>query len=160
MNYDLLPKEKIKVCALLVNSKLDKYIELHDLILKKSGTFRSIIKNLVGVSVPFDQFVQRAEELEKELKTTIDGLHSTRNSIKTSMTPEEGKYMNCLITYAEKVHQTISALRDCQEAYYEKSKGDKLDWSTARRLEDLYKQSIDDYKEVGLQLNDLSYIIF
>jgi hypothetical protein len=38
MNPDLPTKEQIRISALLVSSKLDKYIELHDLILKRGGS--------------------------------------------------------------------------------------------------------------------------
>jgi hypothetical protein len=61
MNPDLPTKEQIRISALLVSSKLDKYIELHDLILKRGGSLRSFVKNLMGIPVPFDQFVQRAK---------------------------------------------------------------------------------------------------
>ena len=160
MDYDLPAKEKIRISALIVNSKLEKYIELHDLFLKKAGTLRSFIKNLIGISVPFDQFIRKAKEIEEEMSTTIKVLLSTHEDINGLMTSEEKKYMDCLMSYANSLHQTVVALREYQEALYRKSKGEKLDWSTSKDLLARYKQSIDKYREIGLKLNSLSYIVF
>ena len=48
MEFELSPTEKIKLSALVVNSTLDKYVKLHDLIFKKQATLVGFIKNLLG----------------------------------------------------------------------------------------------------------------
>jgi hypothetical protein len=48
MESELSPKEKIKLAALVVNSKLDKYVKLHDLIFNKQATLVSFIK-FIGI---------------------------------------------------------------------------------------------------------------
>jgi len=159
MNTELSPKVQIKLSALLVNSKLDKYIKLHDLFLKKAGTLRSFIKNIFGISVPFDRFVEQAHEIEKEMLSIIDGISSTHDNVKNVMTAEEENYMSCLLRYSESLHQAIVALRDYQEGLLKKSKGGKLKYATSKDLLAKYQQSIEAYKEIGLELNSLSYII-
>lgn len=160
MNTHLPAKERIRISALLVSSKLDKYIELHDLILKRGGSLRSFVKNLLGIPVPFDQFVQRAKELEKELSSVISGIVSMKGNIKETMTLDEAEYLDCLLSYASSLHETIVALCQRQQAYLQKSRGSKLDWSTAKALDESYKKAIQRYQEVGGKLNQLSHVVF
>lgn len=160
MNTELSPKEQIRLSALIVNSKLDKYIKLHDSFLKQSGTLRSFIKNIFGISMPFDRFVEQTSTIEKEMLSTIKGISSTHDNIKNVMTAEEEKYFSCLLRYAQSLHQTIIALRNYQEGFLKKSKGGKFIYATSKDLLSKYKQSIDAYQEVGIELNSLSYVVF
>ena len=160
MNAELSPKEQIKLSALLVTSKLDKYIKLHDSFLKQSGTLRSFIRNIFGTSVPFDRFVEQTLAIEKEMLSTINGISSVHDNIKSFMTAEEEKYMSCLLRYTQSLHQTIIALRNYQEEFLKKSKGEKLEWATSKELLAKYQQSIKEYQEIGIELNSLSYVIF
>jgi len=76
------------------------------------------------------------------------------------MTAEEEKYMSCLLRYTQSLHQTIIALRNYQEGFLKKSKGEKLEWATSKELLAKYQQSIKEYQEIGIELNSLSYVIF
>ncbi len=160
MNTELSPKEQIKISALLVNSKLEKYIKLHDSFLKKSGTLSSFIKNIFGIHVPFEGFVEQSNEMEREVVSTINSLISIHDSIKNVMTLEEEKYMSCLLNYAQSLHQTIIALRNYQEGFLRKSKGGKLNYSTSKDLLAKYQRSIENYQRIGQELNSLNYIVF
>jgi len=159
MGDELHPRNQIKICAQLVFFKLNEYIEIHNLILEKSHTFRSLIKNFLGIDVPFDEFVVRLKYLEGAFTGIIDAIDSTRDSIENVFSEEELLYIDYLRCYAVSLHKTVSSLLELQEAYYQKSIGKKLKWSTARSLQKRYQQSIADYQENGKKLNDMSYII-
>jgi len=163
MEPELGKKEKIKLSALVVNSKLDKYIKLHDLIFKKQATLFSFVKNLLGIPPPFKQFLDESLNLKSEWESTIQGIIRIKDEITRNLPSEEREYLTYLLDYAIALHKTASILCKRQEAYYKKSlsnKNSNFKWSNAREMEAEYKQSINEYLKMGEKLNRLDHIIF
>ena len=163
MESGLSKKEKIKLAALVVNSKLDKYIKLHDLIFKKQATLFSFVKNLLGSPPPFKQFLEESLNLKNEWESTIQGIIKIKDEITKNHPGEEREYLTCLLDYAIALHKTTSILCNRQEAYYQRSlsnKNSNFKWSDAKQIEEEYKQSINEYLIIGEKLNGLNHIIF
>ena len=91
---------------------------------------------------------------------TLSEENTSNENIKNDMTADEEEYMSCLQRYAQSLHQTIVALQNYQEGFLRKSRGEKLEYSTSKKLLAKYQQSIEAYQKIGLELNSLSYIIF
>jgi hypothetical protein len=163
MEFQLSPREKIKLSALVVNSKLDKYIKLHNLIFKKQATLVSFIKNLLGFPPPFKQFLEESLNLRKEWESTIQGIIKLNDEITKNLPSKEKEYLTHLLNYAMVLYKTTSILCKRQEAYYQKSlsnKNSNFEWSDAKQIEEEYNQSINEYLRIGEELNRLNYIIF
>ena len=163
MESELSPKAKIKLAALVVNSKLEKYVKLHDLIFKQQATLVSFIRNLLGYPPPFKQFLEESLNLKKEWESAIQGIIKISDEITKNLPSKEKEYLTHLLDYAMVLHKTTGILCKRQEAYYQKSlsnKNSNFKWSDAKQIEEEYKQSINEYLRIGEKLNRLNHIIF
>jgi hypothetical protein len=163
MEPELTKKEKIKLSALVVNSNLDDYIKLHDLILKKQGTLVSFIKNLLGLPPPFKNFLEESLKLTKKFESTVIGIKKVKDEITENLTSNEIEYLNHLLDYAMALYNTTNILCKRQNFYYQKSlsnKSIKFNWPEAKQVQKEYEQSINEYLRIGKKLNRMNYIFF
>jgi hypothetical protein len=163
MEAELSKKEKIKLSALVVNSNLDDYIKLHNLILKEQGTLVSFIKNLLGFPPPFKIFIEESINLKNKLESTVIGIKKVKDETTENLTSNEIEYLTHLLDYAVALYNTTKMLCKRQKLYYQKSLSDKnsnFNWTDAKQVQKEYEQSINEYLRIGKKLNELNYVFF
>jgi hypothetical protein len=163
MSSDLPPVEKLRITALLVASKLREYVALHDRIYRQSATFSSVLKNLFGVRVPFEQFASESAQMAASWRSALQRIQGVRDDVYDDLTAEEQRYFNCLQAYAAAVANTVEILSENQAAMYQASLGAKrstLSQEDVLRQQQRYEAAISRYCQLGDQLNQLNYIVF
>lgn len=148
-------KETLKEQATEVHDLLSIYIGLHDSIFKKSATFLSLFKR-----VDFDDIYRQTERLLSIFDKKREELHSLKSSFKESTPSEYRQYFQQLLTFFERLHETVRLLKDRQYQLLLKSKGEKYSFKKYMEIENRYKELVEIYMEEGQKLNSLNSLIF
>lgn len=148
-------KEILKLQAIEIHDLLSIYIGLHDSILNKSGKFSSLIKK-----VDFDDIYLQTETLVSMFDNKNEELHSLKASFKESIPSAYRQYFHQLLTFFEKLYETVRLLRDKQYRLLLKSKGEKYSYKEFSEMENRYKESVKIYMDEGQKLNSINSLIF
>ena len=148
-------KETLKEQATEVHYLLSSYVELHDIIFKKSATFLSLFKR-----VDFDDIYRQTEKLVSIFDKKRVELHSLKSSFNESTPSEYRHYFQQLLTFFERLNETVKLLKDRQYQLLLKSKGKKYSLKEYGEMENRYKELVERYVEEGQKLNSLKSLIF
>lgn len=147
--------EILKKHSFEVNDLLSEYIQLHNRILKKGGTFISLFKK-----VDFEKMLNDCHEILKKFEIKREEILSFKKENGDDLNDNEKKYLNQLMSFFDKLLLTINFLVNKQQLLYKKSKKEKIGWKEYNNAESQYKKSIDDYLMEGQKLNNLNSLIF
>ena len=156
-------REHIRQLALSVGRGLKAYIDVHDTIFEQASTFKSLIKNLFGRGVPMAALLADSEALVPvwvEIRTEVAEF---RRSAGPTLTPDERRYLDILERYMDALERTVAALIERQRLLAEGSKSRRnspMTWETFQEAQRRYQEAINEYKVVGLDLNNAAPIIF
>ena len=147
--------EILKKLSFEVNDLLSEYIQLHDKILKKGGTFRSLFRK-----VDFEKMLNDCYEILSKFEIKREEILSFKKQSGNDLKDNEKKYLNQLMSFFDKLLLTINLLLNKQQLLYKKSKKEKIIWQEYNNAENQYKKSIDDYLVEAQNLNNLNSLIF
>lgn len=152
-------KETLEKQALEVNNLLSEYVEVHNLRLKKGGTYSSFLKNLfINKKVGFAKIYSSAKSVFDKLENKHRELLSIKDAYYDSFHTEEKQFFDCLIKYEEALTICASKLCYLTKAQYLLSTSKQehnLTWAENQKLENDYQESIKTYVFIGDELNTL-----
>ncbi|MFA5093470.1 MAG: hypothetical protein WC543_05995 [Candidatus Omnitrophota bacterium] len=143
--------DKLKSCALEINNLLNKYVELHNKVLKEAGTFRSVFRK-----VDFQGLYNEAKILSNDFMSKEIEIRELGNEINNSLTSLQKEFFDCTLGYFEALLKTVDLLFRKIELLYNRSQNkETLSWNNFNRISKEYNESINGYLEFGTNLNKL-----
>lgn len=156
-------REEIQDLAHVVGRGLTAYIEVHNRIFEEAASFKSVVKNIFGRGTPMPDLLDASERLVPLWDDILERMEAFRKERHSLLTPDERYYFDLLSRHADAVARTVDALVDRQRLLSEGSKtmkGNPLTWPAYQEKERAYKKAVEDYKELGADLNDVAHIVF
>lgn len=156
-------KEQIKNLAWDINDGLSEYIDIHDRIIKEAASFKSFLKNIFSRPVPMSQLLKEAESLMPMWGIILKKISKFYDESYSLIDENEKHYFDILYKYAKSLNQTVVVLVERQILLSERSRGGKnnsVNWKAYQEAENKYESTIQKYKELGEDLNNLNYLIF
>jgi hypothetical protein len=142
--------------AKTVNIGLTNYINVHNLIFKESGTFKSLIKNIFGKGISGEQLLNYSENLLPEWNDIFEKLEKYKTDEYLNLNESEKIFFNTLFSYSESLKETINLLIKRQIFLYQKSINNYSDVTSYGNYDELHKEyelSILKYRKLGEKLN-------
>lgn len=156
-------KEQIADLAHRVGRALETYIQVHSRIFQEASTLRSLVKNLLGRGVPMPVLLSESQALIRMWASVRQEVDWCRARVDGARMPNERRYLDLLAEYVRALERTAEALVVRQKLLAEGSSGGRnnpMTWEAFRTAERRYEGAINEYKAVGLQLNNASPLIF
>lgn len=163
MTDELSSRDQLRLTALLINSKLTTYIELHNKLLNQQATIWSFVRNLLGFRVPFGDLYNEVADLDRSWHKLLEGVFSLSEKLANRLTQDEKDYLDCLTRYTAAVTEAVAILSKNQARLFEASKSLKRSTLTMAEVKEMtkrYETAVARYAEVGAELNRLNRIIF
>jgi len=144
--------DKLKSCLFEVHNLLSQYIEVHNKVLRNTGTFRSLFRK-----VDFPELHNDASILLKDFIYKDTEIGKLKNEIYSSLTPLQKEFFDSFSSYFGALLKTVSLLFRKIELLYNRSQNkDTLSWGDFSCISREYEESINNYLEFGKVLNRLS----
>ena len=156
-------RDEIRRLALAVGNGLTASIEVHDKIIQKSATFKSLVKNLFGRAPTLSQLLDDSERLVPMWAAIHEQLEAFRRISYLSMTPDEQSYFDLLSRYVMAVKEAVRALVERQRLLNEISRRGgniPMTWESFQEKERLYRSAVAEYMLIGRELNAAALMIF
>ena len=137
--------------AVQVNEILSKYIFIHDDIFKLS--IRKLIP-IPGIfkKIDFKTHYKNLGTLSEELSKIENEIGKTQNN---SSEKPNTLFVSTLGKYAASLNKTIKKLYSISHSMYKKSEGEIYSVHEYNQEMDIYNQYIEQYRNIGLELNSL-----
>ncbi len=150
-------REVLKDLAFDVNDLLSLYIIVHDKRLKKAGTLKSFLNNLLfNKKVDFKEILEETEEILEKFDQKRNKFKLVSNTLYKGFNDQEKAFFDCLTEYFEALFNTCVALNKLAEYQHSISLSAKnASWSKNQELENNYKSAIKEYYSLGEKLNTL-----
>lgn len=151
-------REKLQTIAFRVHDLLSIYIKLHDRILKKQGSIRSLFRK-----VPFEQLYRETADMFVAWTMMHSEVGNLRQETYEELSDAEKEYLDCLSLYVVAVTKAVKVLLSNQYDLYEASKSFKNSTLTLEKTVEnskLYERAMVDYQKIGEKLTDLNATIF
>ncbi len=149
-------RDQLRAAARAVHTGLLAYIEVHDRIMKNQGTFKSVVKNLIGRGTPMDVLLAEAVSLRPTWLDINSQLSQLRSSVGPSMDDDERAYCELLSGYAVALGRTVDLLIERQQMLLARSGGGggkAVTWDQYQAAEARYAAAVAHYMEIGGRLN-------
>ena len=153
-------KRILRELSVMVNNGLTTYITVHNKIHKEAETFWSSIKNLLGFGIPLVDLLNLAESLLPLWNVILRELNAFKLSSYSDLSGDEKKYFDTLLQFTEALQRTAQCLVDRQKNMVDGSnEAGSMSWKSHQEKRTDYKNSIEDYLLIGLELNKLSALV-
>jgi hypothetical protein len=156
-------RDQIKDLAMTVNGGLTAYIAIHDAIFEEAATVKSFLRKLSGRAVPISKLLEDSERLVPLWEAIYQEIDAFRHSAYSSLSKDEKYYFDILKRYVDAIRKTVTALVDRQRLMNEGSKAgssNRMTWEACQQKESVYQMAVQEYMEVGQELNAAAPIIF
>lgn len=156
-------RDEIKELALAVNDALNAYIAIHDAIFREAATFKSFLKNMLGLGVSMSRLLEESEGLAPLWDVIHQKIVAFRRSSYSLLSEDERSYFDILSRYVEAVCETVTALVDRQRLLNQGSMGgphNPMTWEALQHKERIYNESVRRYMTIGQELTAAGPIIF
>ena len=150
-------QELIRTTAMDVSNKLTAYIQLHDRIHTKQATLSSNVKRLLGVRVPFEEFVTEVAHMLQVWDDLVDTVSSLHEKHHQRVSVEYQAYLETLLRYVKAVQRAVTLLSDRQKLLLSISHGSEGTGETYGDLATVqaeYDLAVEQYMEIGRALNE------
>lgn len=151
----MISKKSLKEQATEIHELLSIYIKVHDSIFKKSATFISLFRK-----VDFENIYNQTEVLLSHFNQKKQELINLKDSFDETVPKKYRQYFQQLLTFFERLYDTIVLLKDRQYLLLLKSKGEKYSFKEYMQIENDYKKSVEIYMAEGQKLNSINHLIF
>lgn len=138
---------QLKGSATNVNNLLSKYIELHNILLKSTGSIWSIFKK-----INYSRYAGEAYFLFEQLRDERNNIEKLKNEASKG---KEQEFAEGLFLYTKALTETVHLLFMLLHALKEKAEGGELSMKEHMENNKKYQESIKTYTEYGEDLNKL-----
>lgn len=159
----LEPIEQLRFWARVVAYKLDEYVKIHDKVYKKQSTILSTIKTSLGHPPDFGQFIDEIRPITKTWESLVEDISLLKEEIDSDLTENENNYLTILYEYVISVKNAVDIFYENQCIFFEASEdliNSNFSFGKFKYRTEKYKSAVEDYLEIGKELNDLNYLIF
>ncbi|MDD2763690.1 MAG: hypothetical protein PHE83_06915 [Opitutaceae bacterium] len=156
-------EEQIKDLAKAVHGALTLYVAVHNKIFREASTFRSALKNLVGLGVPMSVLLAEAKALVPFWEAIGSKIEEFRGTEYNGLSSDEKRYFDILTRYVATLRRTVDLLVMRQQFMADRSEGvrsEGMSWKAHKQREEAYNSSIEEYSAIGVELNAASRFIF
>lgn len=138
----------------LVEDLLNEYVNIHNLLLHKSGTLQSFIKNLFFKKrIDFKYIFKLAQDVDTKISDKVVDLNEIKNNEYILFNYIEKQYFNTLTEYVDALKTTTQRFVEFTELLYLGSLSKaNLSWAKYKDKENLYNIAINEYQTVGIKL--------
>ncbi len=148
-------EEILRQQALEIHDLLSAYINLHDVLFKKSGTFVSLFKK-----INFHDLFLKTDGLLSDFNEKKSDLDNLKAIFEGDIQDEYREYFFQMNSFFNSLYDTVVILRNRQYHLLRKSRGEKLSFDEYMKIEKEYKHAIELYMKEGQKLNDINYLVF
>jgi hypothetical protein len=145
-------KDTLQSLALEAHESLNEYVDFHDEVHKAQSSFLSVIKRILGKSIPFEEFYEKSCALEVAWLGLLDKVKATQ--FESSLSSDEEAFYSVLIVYIGCVQGAVTKLKERQSFLLEMSHGTSHSFSQLSEFESNYKIAMQAYVAAGYKLKD------
>ncbi|MDD5456432.1 MAG: hypothetical protein PHV30_05300 [Candidatus Margulisbacteria bacterium] len=155
-------RDQIKKLGWIVHDGLVSYISVHDKIFHEAATFKSFIKNIIGINIKWDKLLEEAKKLIPLWNSIQYKIEEFKTSNYSCLTIDEKYYIDILSRYVKALRKTVAYLIKRQRLAERVRKGNlaSATWRNFSIKEKEYKTTIEEYLKIGQELKDAADIIY
>ncbi len=154
-------EQAVLECGFTADDALKAYIAIHDRIFAKQATVTSMLQNLAGVGIPFEELLSEAKKANRLWIDFAAFAVRPRLTCRASVSEEEARFLDSLVEYSAAVLATTDVLVERQELLVKRKHSPKeVSWHAYTDVQDRYDAAVALYTGLGRSLNPLIHRVF
>lgn len=154
-------EQAVLQCGFAADDALKAYIAIHDRIFAEQATAVSLLKNLFGAGVSFEELLEESQKAHRLWVDFTLQAHRTRLAYRASVSKEEARFLDVLVEYSAAVRAATASLVERQELLLKRKHSPKeVSWQAYTDVQDKYETAVKRYRELGGTLNPLIHRVF
>ena len=148
-------------CGFAADDALKAYLAIHNRIFAQQATVISLLKNLFGAGVSFEELLEESKAANRLWVDFTFQAERTRTAYRGMVSEEEARFLDVLVEYSIAVRAATASLVERQDLLLKRKHSPKeVSWQAYTAAQDQYKAAVNRYSEQGSTLNPLMHRVF